>query len=61
MGKKQFSSLGAHTSLRAEREARKQIRTSINFRVMRHFYAAFSDVARRDACAPSEEIICFLR
>ncbi len=67
--------LGAHASLRAEREsakrsfalnqldfrrglsrreAFKKFRWEINFRVMEFFYAAKRDVARKDACAPSD-------
>ena len=45
--------LGAHASLRAGREAFKKTRREFNLILGKGLYAAKRDVARTEACAPS--------
>ena len=47
--------LGAHASLRAGREGFKKPRWKCDFIQCNRLYAAKRNVARKDACAPSEE------
>ncbi len=53
---KKLSSPGAHASLRAERHAFIKPRCQFKFLFNKRFYAAKRDVARRDACAPGDDV-----